>query len=100
MFQVTEAAAVQLAEARSDRGIPDSAGIRVFGEPQGGNQMALGLAFTEVPAEDDVVIQQHGTAVFIASEVAGPLDEITLDVEETSEGPKLVLTSAEPGGLL
>jgi Fe-S cluster assembly iron-binding protein IscA len=92
MLQLTSAAATQLAQARESQGLPDSFGLRVFGEPQPGGGVSLGLAFAEVPAEDDQVSEQAGTRLFVAPEVVEPLATAALDVEETPEGVKLILT--------
>ena len=92
MLQLTHAAAAQVAEARQAQGVPETFGLRVFGQPRSGGEMALGLAFAEVPAEDDQVTEQEGTRVFLAPEVIEPLASAALDVEETPDGAKLVLT--------
>ena len=92
MLQLTSAAASQLAQARESQGLPDTFGLRVFAEPEPGGGVSLGLAFAEVPAEDDQVSEQEGTRIFIASEVVEPLATATLDVEETPEGAQLILT--------
>ena len=97
MLQLTHAAAAQIAEARRTQGIPETFGLRVFGQPQSGGDMALGLAFAEVPAEDDQVTEQEGTRVFLAPEIIEPLASAALDVEETPEGGKLVLTQQQMG---
>jgi iron-sulfur cluster assembly protein len=98
MLQLTHAAAAEIGEVRRAQGLPDTVGLRVFGEPRAGGEMALGLTFAEVPAEDDQVTEQEGTRVFIAPEVAAPLSSAALDVAETPEGTKLVLTEQEAGG--
>ena len=92
MLQVTSAAATQLAQARESQGIPDTFGLRVFGEPQPNGGISLGLTFAEVPAEDDQVSEQEGTRIFVAPEVVEPLATAALDVEETPEGAQLILT--------
>jgi len=97
MLQLTHAAAAQVAEARQAQGLPETVGLRVFGEPRPGGEMALGLTFAEVPAEDDEITEQEGTRMFIAPEVAAPLSTAALDAEQTPEGTKLVLTQQEPG---
>ena len=50
-----------------------------------------------MPAEDDQVSEQEGTLLFLAPEVVEPLASAALDVEQTTEGAKLVLTTQEPG---
>ena len=94
VFHVTQEAAGQLGRARAGRGLPDTVAVRVFGEPHPSG-LALGLAFTEIPAEDDSVFSESGTRFFVGVEVAEALTEAVLDVEETVEGPKLVLI--QPG---
>ena len=92
MLKVTQAAAVQLAEVREAQGLPDTVGIRLFGESRPAGEVAVGLAFAEVPAGDDQVTETDGTRVFVAPEVADTLSSSTLDVQETPEGARLVLT--------
>jgi len=95
MLQLTHAAAVQVAEARQAQGLPESFGLRLFGEPRSAGEMALGVTFAAVPAEDDEVTEQEGTRLFLAPEVVRPLATAALDIEQTAEGPKLVLTQQE-----
>src|SRR5438552_15343756 len=97
MFQLTHAAATQLAEARNAQGYPETFGLRVYGEPRSGGGMAVGITFAELPAAGDEVTEQEGTRMFIAPEVAGSLASTALDVEETPDGAKLVLTPQEMG---
>lgn len=59
--------------------------------------MSLGLAFADVPAEDDQITESEGTRVFLAPEVAVPLEEAALDVRDTPEGSTFVLTAQRPG---
>jgi Fe-S cluster assembly iron-binding protein IscA len=92
MLQLTSAAAAQLVQARELQGLPETFGLRVFGEPQPNGEISLALTFVEVPAEDDQVSEQEGTRVFVAPEVVEPLATAALDVEETPEGVKLILT--------
>lgn len=92
MLLLTNAAANQVAQARESQGIPEAFGLRVFAEPQPGGGVEIGLTFAEVPAEDDQVSEQEGTKLFIAPEVVEPLASAALDVAQTPEGSKLVLT--------
>ena len=98
MLLLTHDAAAEIAEARRAQGVPETFGIRVFGEAQSEGGMDVGLTFAQVPAEDDEVTEQEGTRLFVAPEVAGPLSAAALDVEQTPEGAKLVLTQQETGG--
>lgn len=96
MVQLTRAAAAEVAQSRESAGLPESYGLRFFGEPQQGGGLTLGLTFAEVPAEDDQVSEQEGTRLFVAPEVAEPLASAALDVQHTPEGAKLVLISQDP----
>ena len=58
MLQLTHDAATELAEARRAQGLPDTCGIRVFGEPQAGDELAIGLTFAEVPAEELALLRE------------------------------------------
>lgn len=97
MLQLTSAAATQVAQARQSQGLPETFGLRIFGEQRAEGGVELGLAFAEVPAEDDQVTEQEGTRLFLAPEVVGPLASAALDVEETPEGAKLILTEQNTG---
>jgi Fe-S cluster assembly iron-binding protein IscA len=96
MLQLTQAAAVELAGSRRAQGLPDTAGIRVYGQPTPEGELALGVTFAEVPAEDDQVTERDGMRLFVAPEVAEPLAAASLDVTETPEGTKLVIAKQAP----
>jgi Fe-S cluster assembly iron-binding protein IscA len=91
MLQVTDSAVNVLEEARVAQQVPESFGVRVFARTGNDGQAALAVAFTEEPAEGDQVTEQSGTEVYVAPEVAEPLAEHKLDVEQTPEGPQLAL---------
>jgi len=97
MLQLTHDAAAELDAARRAQRLPETCGVRLFGERASGDELAIGITFAEVPAEDDEVTEREGTRVFIAPEVAAPLASAALDVQHTPEGAKLVLTEQEPG---
>ena len=97
MLQLTNAAAAQVAQTRESAGLPETYGLRIFGEPQPGGGISVGLTFAEVPAEDDQVSEQEGTRLFLAPEVVEPLASAALDVQETPEGAQLVLTTQGSG---
>lgn len=96
MLQCTRAAADTLDKVRSQQGLPESFGIRLFPSEVTDGQVGLGLEFAETPAEGDQVTEQHGTRVIVAPEIADELAELTLDVvpDPSSNGnaaPQLVL---------
>ena len=91
MLQVTNSAVSVLEEARVAQQLPESFGVRVFARTGNDGQAALALAFAEEPAEGDQVTEHSGTEVYVAPEVAEPLAEHKLDVEQTPDGPQLAL---------
>lgn len=97
MLQITETAVGHIDDAKREQGVPDEYGVRVSGTPTEDGQVALQIAFAEAPTEGDEVDEQHGTQLFVASDVAEPLSDVEIDVEpETPEGPQLVLRR-QPG---
>ena len=98
MLQLTEAAASEIDSSRRAQGLPETSGLRIYGEPQSGGEMALAVGFAEVPAEDDQVSEREGARVFVAPEVAESVSSAELDITQTEQGPALVLTPQEPGG--
>ena len=91
MLQVSTSAVSVLEEARSAQDVPDSHGVRVFAQADETGQAALALAFTEEPLDGDEIIEQDGTPIFVAPELAEPLADSVLDVEDSPEGPQLTL---------
>lgn len=95
MLQVTDTAVSMLQEARVAQEIPETFGVRVFAKAGDNGEAALALAFTEEPVEGDQVTKQSGTEIYISPDVAEPLAQSKLDVEQTPEGPLLALRPQE-----
>jgi Fe-S cluster assembly iron-binding protein IscA len=96
MLQVTAEAAELINEVRREQAIPETHGLRIYGRPTG-EGLALNVEFTESPEEGDQITEQQGTQLFVAPEVAEPLSDAFIDVEEKEEGSRLVLRSPQPG---
>jgi hypothetical protein len=90
MMQVTDKAKSLLKDAMESNNQAPGMMFRLMVDD---NQLAVGLA----PKEDgDVVYEKEGIAVLAApTEVLELLGERTIDVEDTTEGPRLVLTDNE-----
>lgn len=95
VLEVTDTAVNVVREARASQEIPDSYGLRVFAQADEQGEPALALAFAEEPSEGDQVIEQDGTEVYVAPEVAQPLADSVLDVDDTPEGPQFRLVPQE-----
>jgi len=91
VLQVSSTAVSVLNDARESQEVPESFGVRVFAQPDETGQAALALAFAEEPVEGDQVTEQDGTDIYVAPELAEPLADSVLDVEDTPEGPQLTL---------
>lgn len=93
MLQITTTAIAALEEARAQQQIPDDHGVRVSAQPDPNDATTavLALGFAEAPMEGDQVTEQSGTEVFIAPEIAEPLADTILDLEETPQGAQLIL---------
>ena len=103
MFQLTQTAATTLEHVRRQQQIPDGYGLRISGTQTPAGDIGLELAFAEAPAPSDSVAEQHGTRLFLAEEVAGPLSDIALDAAPGGAGadgelPELVLRPQQAGG--
>lgn len=91
MLQVSQDAARLLDQTRSNQGIPENYGVRVFGQSDPQGRVQVHLAFTEQPEDGDHVIEQSGTEVYVAPEVAEPLEGALIDVEEQAGSSELVI---------
>lgn len=92
MLTLTPGAAAVLAEARDQNGLSEEVGLRISAGPSSNGQAAAyELRFAAEPNPDDLVVDSGGTRLFVAAEVAQPLETAVLDAQETDQGRKLVL---------
>jgi Fe-S cluster assembly iron-binding protein IscA len=96
MLQVTTRAAAVLKEARAERGLPESFGLRVESRQsdpsrQPGFSGGIGLQFSEAPIAGDQIGETEGLRVFVSPEIAEPLAEMTIDTRDTPSGSNLVM---------
>ncbi|MEO8694190.1 MAG: hypothetical protein ABI658_11775 [Acidimicrobiales bacterium] len=102
MFQLTQNAASTIDEARRLRDVPMNYGVRFSGLKAPSGEINLQIHFVEAPAPSDIVAEQHGTHVFIAEDLAGPLSDATLDAspavshDGSTPANELVLRPQEP----
>lgn len=94
MLQVTNTAATILSDVKNEQGVPEHFGVRVFAGQTNDGQQAIGLGFAETPAEGDAVTESEGVTLFVAEEVAAPLEEAVIDVESQPDGDALVFRKA------
>jgi Fe-S cluster assembly iron-binding protein IscA len=92
MLQVSSRAASALAGVRTQQGLGDHVGVRIYSSPStdGSTAASIQLGFAEEPLTGDQIAETEGTLVFVAPEVADALDEALLDTAEDSG--ELILT--------
>ena len=86
MLTATESAKSLLKEILTAHSDDPEMGVRLASDPQG----QLGLVLGKEQPGDQVVEHQESKVLLVASELALGLEEVTLDVEDTADGPKLV----------
>lgn len=90
MLEITHNAAELLSEIRKGQDVPDSYGLRVFPESTAPGEVTIGLGFTDGPVTGDQVTQADGMKVFVAEELAAPLDNTAIDIAEGNGVARLV----------
>lgn len=90
MLQITHGAATFLSELRRGQEVPETYGLRVFPESTEPGEVVIGLGFTDTPLEGDQVTEQDGLRVFVAPELAAPLEDAAIDVTGDNGTPRLV----------
>lgn len=88
MIKVTERAKQELKKTLSDNVDTPGAGLRLIARD--GGQLGLGVD-VENPNDDEVVEFEGSKVLMVEKTLADTLNEITLDVEDTKEGSRLVL---------
>ncbi|MGQ0607102.1 MAG: hypothetical protein ACT4OQ_01375 [Chloroflexota bacterium] len=86
MLQITNGAATFLSELRQGQDVPETYGLRVFPESTEPGEITIGLGFTDAPVEGDQVTEKDGLKVFIAPELATPLEDAAIDVAAENDG--------------
>ena len=87
MIGVTDRAKQELKKLLANNVDNPLAGLRLTTNES--QQLGLGI---DIEREDDQVVEHDGSKVLIVEkELADSLIEVSLDVEDTPEGPKLVI---------
>lgn len=86
MLQVSENAAVALEAIRRSEGVPETHGTRLSAARHPSGDLAIQLEFVEEAEAGDEVTEQAGTEVYVDSELAEPLSDRVMEVQNTEEG--------------
>jgi Fe-S cluster assembly iron-binding protein IscA len=95
VLEITRGAAALLTELRDGQDVPDTYGLRVFSEASEPGEVTIALGFAEAPAPTDQVAEQDGMKVFVAQELAAPLEDAAIDVTEENGASRLVFRPKE-----
>jgi Fe-S cluster assembly iron-binding protein IscA len=95
VLEITQGAAALLTELRKSQDVPDSYGVRVFPEATQPGEVTIGLGFADAPAEGDQVTEQDGLKVFVAPELASPLEDAAIDVAQDNGASRLIFRPQE-----
>jgi len=90
VLEITRGAAALLTELREGQDVPEDYGLRVFPETNQPGEVTIGLGFTDQPAAGDQVAEQEGMKVFVAQELAAPLEDAAIDVTKENGTPQLM----------
>ncbi|MGH2456432.1 MAG: hypothetical protein ACRDHD_09280 [Candidatus Limnocylindria bacterium] len=94
MLQMTDRAADLLRNLRREADLPESAGVRVYSEAGESGEPTVSIGFTADPLPTDQVADHDGLRLFIANEIASPLEEAVMDVTGDDGEPQLVFRPA------
>jgi len=95
VLEITHDAATLLTEIRRGQEVPDSYGLRVFPESTEPGEVTIGLGFTDAPVAGDQVTERDGMRVFVARELASPLEDTAIDVTGTDGAARLVFRTKD-----
>ena len=90
MLQITPDAANFLSDLRDGQQVPETYGLRIFPESTEPDEITVALGFTDTPGDGDHVTEQDGLRVFVAPELAAPLEDAAIDVTAENGSPHLV----------
>lgn len=95
MLEITQGAAALLTELKKGQEVPDDYGVRVFPESAEPGEITIGLGFADGPTEGDQVTEQDGLKVFVAPELATPLQDAAIDVAQDNGAARLIFRPQE-----
>jgi Fe-S cluster assembly iron-binding protein IscA len=95
VLEITHGAAALLTELRKGQDVPEDYGLRVFPETDQPGEVTIGLGFTDQPAMGDQVSETDGLKVFVAQELAAPLEDAAIDVATQNGASKLIFRPKE-----
>jgi Fe-S cluster assembly iron-binding protein IscA len=86
VLQITHDAAQLITALRRGQDVPEDHGLRIYAEASEPREVTIALGFTDSPGKGDQVTEQEGLKVFVAPEVAAPLEDAAIDVTPANDG--------------
>jgi Fe-S cluster assembly iron-binding protein IscA len=97
VLQITHDAAELITALRRGQDVPDDHGLRIYAEESDPNEITIALGFTDAPATGDQITEQDGLKVFVAPEVAAPLQDAAIDVTPADDGAQRLVFRPQGG---
>jgi Fe-S cluster assembly iron-binding protein IscA len=92
MVTITPPAATALSNLRTEKGAPDTYGVRFFAtNGDASDTPRLAFNFVPSPEPEDTVIDDQGLKAFVAPEVEQVMSEIIVDVDNAGPEESLVV---------
>ncbi len=98
MLKLSENAAAALETIRRSEDIPEDHDIRLTADRQSSGDLGVRLEFVESAGDEDAVAAQAGTEVYVDPEIADPLADTVMDVQDSDEGLAFVFRPQTPDG--
>src|SRR5690606_35656736 len=98
VLEITRGAADLLTELRQGQEVPEDYGLRVFPETNQPGEVTIGLGLTDQPADGDQIAEQEGMKVFVAQELAAPLEDAAMDATDEGRESRLVFRPKQRNG--
>lgn len=97
MLTVTPTAATILTRARTEKGAPDTFGVRFYAaEADGSDRARLAFTFVESAKPDDTVLEGLSIDACVAPDVEQRIGDAIIDAEQGDAGLKLVVRRPQP----
>lgn len=97
MLTLTENAAQAITAIVDSSELPTGSGMRIAtGEPTTDGEASLELTLSEAPAENDAIVQEQGSRVFLDQQAATFLDDKILDADVAEDRVRFSINDQPP----
>lgn len=97
MLTLTENAAQAITTIVDSSELPTGSGMRIAtGEPTTDGEASLELTLSEAPGENDAIVQEQGSRVFLDQQAATFLDDKILDAEVAEDRVRFSINEQPP----